>query len=96
MNYDDFIEQLYKLQDLKYKEFNSKIICDNNLIGVRTPELKRIAKIIAKGDYETFFKENKHYYFEESLVHGLVLGYLKLDFSVLKAYINEFLPYINN
>ena len=94
--YEDFIKELYSLQDLKYKEFNSKIVLADNVIGVRTPELKRIAKIIARGDYKSFFKENRHKYFEETLVHGLVLGYLKLDFKELKTYINEFLPYINN
>lgn len=96
MKYKDFINELYSLQDIKYKNFNSKIIVADNIIGVRTPELKRIAKVIAKGDYKTFFKENKHIYFEETLVHGLVLGYLKLDFLDLKPYIDEFLPYIDN
>lgn len=96
MNYNDFINELYSLQDLKYKEFNSKIVVSNKVIGVRTPELKRIAKVIARGDYQTFFKENKHEYLEETLVHGLVLGYLKLDFDDLKSYIDDFLPHIDN
>ena len=94
--YEDFIKELHSLQDLKYKKFNSKIVLADNVIGVRTPELKRIAKTIAKGDYKTFFKENKHKYFEDSLVHGLVLGYLKLDFNELKPYIDKFLPFITN
>lgn len=96
MNYNDFLNELYSLKDLKYKEFNSKIVCADNIIGVRTPELKKIAKTIAKGDYISFFKENKHKYYEETLVHGLVLGYLSLDFVELKYYIDDFLPYINN
>ena len=96
MKYDDFIAELNSLQDKKYKEFNSKIILSNNLIGVRTPELKRIAKTIARGNYQEFFKTNKHLLYEDNLVHGLVLGYLKLDFDDLKIYVDEFLPYINN
>ena len=96
MNYDLFIEELYSLQDLEYKKFNSKIICSNNLIGVRTPELKRLAKTIAREDYDSFIRSNKHIYYEEILVHGLVLGYLKLVYIKLKPYVDEFLPYINN
>lgn len=96
MNYNKFINELFSLQDLKYKEFNSKIVGVDNVIGVRTPDLKRIAKTIARGDYDLFFKENKHNYFEENLVHGLTLGYLKLDFIELKPYINSFLNYIDN
>ncbi len=96
MEYNEFLQELYNLQDLKYKNFHSKLIMSDNLIGVRTPELKRIAKKIARSNYIKFFSENKHNLYEETLVHGLVLGYLKLDFNSLKTYINEFLPYINN
>lgn len=96
MKYEDFLSELYSLQDLKYKEFNSKLIMSDKLIGVRTPELKRIAKVIARSNYEEFFKENRHELCEENLVHGLVLGYLKLDFEDLKPFIDEFLPFINN
>ena len=83
MKYNDFLNELYSLQDLKYKEFHSKLIMSDNLIGVRTPELKRIAKTIARSNYLEFFKENKHELYEENLVHGLVLGYLKLESSKL-------------
>ena len=96
MKYQDFLNELYKLQDLKYKEFHGKLIMSNELIGVRTPELKRIAKIIARSNYEEFFKENKHELYEENLVHGLVLGYLKLGFNELKQLVDEFIPYIDN
>ena len=96
MKYEDFLTELYSLQDLKYKEFHSKLIMSDKLIGVRTPELKRIAKAIARSNYEDFFKENRHELYEENLVHGLVLGYLKLDFNELKPLVDEFIPYIDN
>lgn len=95
-NYEDFINYLYSFQDLKYREFHKKLILSDNLIGIRTPELKRIAKSIARSDYETFFKLNKHKLYEENVIHGLVLGYLKLDFDSLKPFIDEFLPFIDN
>ena len=96
MKYEDFLTELYSLQDLKYKEFHSKLIMSDKLIGVRTPELKRIAKVIARSNYEDFFKENRHELYEENLVHGLVLGYLKLDFNELKPLVDDFIPYIDN
>lgn len=96
MKYNEFLSELYNLQDLKYKEFHSKLIMSDNLIGVRTFELKRIAKTIARSNYDEFFKENKHELYEENMVHGLVLGYLKLDYEYLKFYIESFIPYINN
>lgn len=96
MKYEDFLTELYSLQDLKYKEFHSKLIMSDKLIGVRTPELKRIAKVIARSNYEDFFKENRHELYEENLVHGLVLGYLKLDFIELKPLVDDFIPHIDN
>ena len=96
MNYNDFLDELFNLQDIKFKEFNSKIVCSSDVIGVRTPDLKRIAKTISRSEYKKFFKENRHEYYEEKIVHGLVLGYLKLEFNELKVYINAFLPFIDN
>ena len=96
MKHEEFLNKLYSLQDLKYKEFHSKLIMSNKLIGVRTPELKRIAKAIARSNYKEFFKENRHELYEENLVHGLVLGYLKLDFDELKPLVDDFIPYIDN
>lgn len=95
-NYDEFIEYLYSFQDIKYRDFHKKLTLTDNLIGIRTPELKRIAKSIARSDYKTFFKLNRHELYEENVIHGLVLGYLKLEFNDLKPFIEEFLPFIDN
>jgi len=94
--YNDFINELYSLEDLKYKEFHSKLILSDKLIGVRTKELKRMAKTIARSNYKEFFKQNNHKLYEENIVHGLILGYLKLDFNDLNPLIDDFIPYIDN
>lgn len=95
-NYTEFINYLYKYQDLKYREFHKKIILDNNLIGVRTPILKKIAKDISKGDYMSFIKANNHKFYEEKILHGLLLGYVKEDFDIVLNLLNSFLPYVDN
>ena len=51
MTYKEFIDKLYKLQDTKYRDFHKKISCSDNVIGVRMPELKRLAKVISKENY---------------------------------------------
>lgn len=95
-NYQDFLKYLYTLQDLKYKEFHSKLIMDDNLIGIRTPELKKIASIIAKQDYISFIKCNTKSTYEEKVLYGLVLGYLKINFEELLNLIRAFIPVIDN
>lgn len=95
-NYDEFIKLLYTYEDLKYKDFHKKLILTDNLIGVRTPILKKIAKNIANSNYTSFIEANKHNLYEETIIHGLTLGYIKDDFKILKKLTNNYLPYINN
>lgn len=97
-NYSVFIEFLKSFADLKYLEFNSKIVNDDSIkyIGVRTPELRKIAKVIAKNDYRGFIRYNKHYFYEERLLHGFVIGYAKIDYTVLMQEIKNFIPYLSN
>ena len=65
--------RLKKLQDIKYREFNIKLIpgIDNmKMLGVRVPELRKIAREIKKTDYcGDFLKELPHEYFEENGPH---------------------------
>ncbi len=96
MRYEEFLKELNSLQDLKFKDFHSNLIHDDNLIGVKTADLKNVAKKIVKADYDAFIKENKHSFYEENLVHGLLLGYIKKDYIELKKYIDDFIPYIDN
>lgn len=95
-NYKAFLEYLYSLEDIKYKEFHSKLIMNNELIGIRTPELKKIASLLAKGDYKNFIKYNTKNTYEEKVLYGLVLGYLKIDFNKRLELLSTFIPYIDN
>lgn len=96
-SYNEFVEYLFSLQDLKYREFHSGLgINKNYLIGVRTPILKKIAKNISLGDYNSFIEYNKHNTYEEILVHGLILGYLEVEFETVLNLFKKFIIYIDN
>jgi len=58
-NYQEFLNYLNSKQDLKYQQFHSKIIASDNLIGIKTPELKIIAKEISKGIKEGMKKDEE-------------------------------------
>ncbi len=95
--YQVFQEELYQLQDLNYQKFHGKLIQDtSSLIGIRTPILKKIAKKISKNHPEEFLKCIKHTTYEETLIHGLLLGYMKLELKDLVIQLNNFFPYMNN
>lgn len=94
MIYDRLI--LYK--DDKYKEFQSKLIPNINkdtIIGVRTPDIKRIAKdVFGTKDVNNFLRDVPHKYYEENLLHMLLLSMIK-DFDLCIQELNFFLPYVN-
>ena len=88
---------LFKYQDLKYKEFNDKIL--NNTIyptiGIRIPVLRNLAREVAKNDYLDYIN-SKHTYYEEYMIHGLVIGYIKIPFKDKLKLLKKYIPYIHD
>lgn len=94
---DNVREQLFAKQDLKYKEFHSSL-CPNvdKIIGVRVPELRKMAKEIALQDYAQFLEQSKDEYYEELVLQGLVIGYAKISIEETFRYLKVFVPKINS
>ena len=90
-DYQKFVNYLFSFEDLEYKNFNSKLVLKNNLIGIRVPILKKIAKELAKGNYKEFISIMNHNYHEEVLIHGLILGYIKDPMNYFDDYIKSML-----
>ena len=91
-DYQKFVNYLFSFEDLEYKNFNSKLVLKNNLIGIRVPILKKIAKELAKGNYKEFISIMNHNYHEEVLIHGLILGYIKDPMN----YFDDYIKYMND
>lgn len=97
MNYNTFLEELYSYQDLEYKKFHSKLVKDNNkIIGVRIPILKELARKLAKDNYQAYINNCTHKTYEECVIHGLIIGYAKVDFEEKLTMLDAFLPYNDN
>ena len=99
MKKTDLHKELKKFQDLKYRDMQVKIISTvepSSIIGVRTPELKAMAKEILKsGDYEDFLNDLPHKYFEENQLHAFILSGMKDAESCFEE-LEKFLPYVDN
>lgn len=95
-DYKKFIEYLFSLKDDEYREFNQKIVKTDNIIGIRLPILKNIAKNIAKVDYMSFIKNNQHQYYEEIMLHGLVITYLKISFKESIILFDDYIKFIDS
>ena len=100
MNINEEIRQeLFNLQDLKYRDFQAKLIptvSPETVIGVRTPALRLYAKELAKReDISEFLDSLPHEYFDENQLHAFIISSIK-DFERCIYEVNRFLPYIDN
>lgn len=90
---------LFELQDEKYREFSRGLmptVDPERVIGVRTPELRKLAKKLAKEpDIDTFLHDLPHQYYEENNLHGFIIEGMK-DYETCVRAMDAFLPYIDN
>lgn len=95
-SYSSFVKGLFKFQDVKYKEFNQKIVSSKySMIGIRTPILRKIAKDISKTDIISFLECAKGECYEEILIYGFVLSYLD-ELDIFVKYFERFIKWIDN
>jgi len=91
---------LFLNQDIKYRDFNSKLIPNidkDKIIGVRMPILRRMAKDIYNSEYiDGFLCELPHRYQEENILHGIILTLKYKNINILLDKLDIFLPYVDN
>lgn len=93
--YKDFINYLFSLKDEKYKGFHSKITDTKlEIIGIRVPILRNIAKRIKKTNIEDFFKLVNNTYYEEIFIYGVLLANSKEE--IVDKYLLDFINRIDN
>lgn len=91
-------ERLLEVKDDKYKEFQAKLvpnISPDVIIGVRTPQMRNVAKEVFKSEEkDEFLSQLPHKYYEENLVHFFIISMIK-DFDSCVKKVEEFLPYVD-
>ena len=91
-------ERLIACSDEQYKEFQSKLVPNipkETVLGVRTPDMRRIAKEIrGTEEAEGFLAELPHKFYEENLVHFFLIAMIK-DFDQCVQAVETFLPYVD-
>ena len=91
-------EKLLESKDDEYRQFQAKLVPNieaDTIIGVRTPDMRRIAKeVFNSEDKDAFLTELPHKYYEENLVHFFMISMIK-DFDECVANVETFLPYVD-
>lgn len=96
---DEIRGELFRLQDVGYRNFQGKLIPTidvNTIIGVRTPEMRKLAKqLVKREDIDEFLRRVPHDYFDENQLHGFIVSEIK-DFQCCMEKVERFLPFVDN
>ena len=92
------LERLNEYKDAKYQAFQSKLVPNippESILGVRTPDMRKIAKEVSQtAEAEVFLRELPHQFYEENLVHFFLIALIK-DFDSCIRETERFLPYVD-
>lgn len=92
-------KQLFALADGKYAEFQAKLtptVEADRFIGVRTPLIRAFAAELSQTpEAEAFLKELPHEFYDENILHALLLERQK-NFEECLEKVEQFLPYVDN
>ena len=92
-------EELFALQDVFYAAFQAKLtpnIPRELFIGVRVPEARKLAKKLSqKPEAASFLSDLPHTYYDENILHSLLLSEMK-DYDSCVVAVDAFLPYVDN
>ena len=95
----DIQKRLFELRAEKYRDFQVKLIPTADparVIGVRTPELRRLAKELSKkDDIDIFLDALPHDHFDENQLHAFILSGMK-DYDRCMGSVCRFLPFVDN
>ena len=95
-DYEMYVDYLKSLQDENYRKFHQNLTTTRyEILGLRVPMQRKIAKEISKGNIEEFFCFCKDRYYEEVNIEGFVLTGIK-DLSLLEKYFDSFVLKIDN
>ena len=107
MKREEIYKRLLLMKEQNYKEFNSKLIptVDPELvIGVRVPDIRKLAREVVKGDFRTYISELKNVwqddknslFYEEGMLFGMIVGICKAELDEKFSMTRDFVPIIDN
>ena len=96
---DEIRDELFDMQDEKYRDFQAKLIPTvepETVIGVRTPLLRKYAgRLLKRDDIHEFLDDLPHKYFDENQLHAFIISGIK-DYGKCMTEVERFLPYVDN
>ena len=96
-SYKEFVKSLIEQKDEEYKNFHSSLVLNSKyeMIGIRVPDMRKLAKEISKTNIEEFLKVAQDKYYEEVMLQGLAISHLK-DEKLFGKYFKKHINKIDN
>ena len=96
---EEIRQSLFALQDIKYRDFQAKLIPGTDaetMIGVRTPELRKLAKqMLKREEIGEFLQDLPHRYFDENQLHAFIVSGIR-EYGKCMEELMRFLPFVDN
>lgn len=90
-------QEILNAAEKDYKEFSASLIPNiNNVIGVRIPVLRKLAKKLFKEYGENCLNPCQTEFMEEIMIRGMIIGLLKKEADDVLDYVKNFVPQIDN
>lgn len=90
-------EELFALADADYQKFHQNLCPGSeNILGIRLPKLRALAKEIASNDWKAFLDNAEFKYAEETMLYGFVLSIVKLSLEERLPYVHTYVKHIDN
>lgn len=90
-------EQLSLQREPDFQKFTARLLPGvEHILGVRLPTLRKMAKQLAKGDWQAYLQTACDDSYEEIMLQGMVLGYAKGNLQEKEPFLRAFLPKIDN
>lgn len=89
---------LFSMQDTGYRKFHAGLMPGvefEKIIGVRVPDVRKIAKKLDEAECRKFIKVLPHRYYEENNLHAFLIERIK-EYDRCIEETEKFLPFIDN
>lgn len=90
-------QRLLALAEPGYRDFSASLLPGvDNLLGVRLPQLRRVAKELSSDDWRGYLAAAQDEFFEETMLRGMVIGLVDIPLSERLPLVADFVPRIDN
>ena len=89
--------ELASMAEPEFRKFEASLLPGvENIIGVRLPSLRKLAKKLSKDEWRSYLECASDDTFEEIMLQGMVIGLVKTDVDEALRYAAEFVRKIDN